>query len=157
MRTSMKKFGIRGAVTALAIALLAPAAAWSHSAGKLDSYGCHDDRRRGGYHCHTGDMTGLKFSSKAAMLKERESAESVAEMRKAHGEGTTVENDEEGGWRSWIPFAGSKSESKEVTSGEVIVPRGIEERLRVLKNLHGKHLITDEEYEAKRKEILGEL
>ena len=32
-----------------------------------------------------------------------------------------------------------------------------EERLRRLRELYGQRLITEEEYEAKRREILGEL
>lgn len=42
-------------------------AAWSHGGG-LDAYGCHHDRKRGGYHCHRGEFAGQSFASKAEML-----------------------------------------------------------------------------------------
>lgn len=31
---------------------LIPTSSFSHSGG-TDAYGCHHDRQRGGYHCHT--------------------------------------------------------------------------------------------------------
>ena len=48
---------------------LAAASAWAHSAGDLDRYGCHDDRRHGTYHCHGGRYNGIEFSSKSDMLR----------------------------------------------------------------------------------------
>ena len=33
--------------------------------GRLDSLGCHHDRKRGGYHCHRGELAGQSFASKA--------------------------------------------------------------------------------------------
>lgn len=36
--------------------------------GGLDSYGCHNDRKHGGYHCHRGSMAGQEFSSQKEML-----------------------------------------------------------------------------------------
>ena len=41
--------------------------------------------------------------------------------------------------------------------GTAIVPKGLEQRLRTLKSLHAEGLITDEEYERKKLEILGDL
>jgi len=61
---------------------------------------------------------------------------------------------EDDGWATWIPFASRSSGSDD---NDVVVPKGIQERLSVLKNLHDKGLITDEDYDTKRKEILGEL
>jgi hypothetical protein len=43
--------------------------AWPHSGG-LDSYGCHHDRKRGGYHCHRGESAGRSFVSKNEMLQQ---------------------------------------------------------------------------------------
>lgn len=40
----------------------------SHGGG-LDTYGCHNDRKHGGYHCHRGSVAGQAFSSKAEMLQ----------------------------------------------------------------------------------------
>ena len=42
---------------------------YPHSGG-LDRYGCHHNRKQGGYHCHWGIFAGQKFSSKAEMLRE---------------------------------------------------------------------------------------
>jgi hypothetical protein len=38
--------------------------------GGLDAYGCHHNRKAGGYHCHRGPLAGQVFVSKDAMLKE---------------------------------------------------------------------------------------
>jgi hypothetical protein len=142
--------------------VLLPAMVSAHSAGQLDSRGCHDDRRRGAYHCHVGEYRGLTFRSKADLQSQIEAGKTVADMRTEQGkdpvEGTAVEDDEDEGWLSWVPFVGGNdSKMRDVGSGDVIVPRGIEERLRVLKDLHEKGLISDEEYAAKRSEILGDL
>lgn len=37
----------------LMLCLAASSFAWAHGGG-LDRYGCHNDRRNGGYHCHRG-------------------------------------------------------------------------------------------------------
>ena len=42
-------------------------AVWAHGGG-LDSYGCHHNRKAGGYHCHRGSLAGQHFDSKAEML-----------------------------------------------------------------------------------------
>ena len=42
--------------------------AFAHGGG-LDSYGCHNNRKQGGYHCHRGQFAGQSFSSKAEMLQ----------------------------------------------------------------------------------------
>ena len=48
--------------------LLIAVAATAHR-GKSDAYGCHNDRKTGGYHCDAGPLTGRFFSSKAEMLQ----------------------------------------------------------------------------------------
>jgi len=35
---------------------------YSHPGG-FDSYGCHHDNKRGGYHCHKGEFIGQSFKS----------------------------------------------------------------------------------------------
>jgi hypothetical protein len=40
--------------------------------GGLDSYGCHNNRKVGNYHCHRGEFAGRTFASKEAMLKALE-------------------------------------------------------------------------------------
>jgi len=48
--------------------LLYPATALPHGGG-LDAYGCHNNRKQGGYHCHRGPLAGQHFASQADMLK----------------------------------------------------------------------------------------
>jgi hypothetical protein len=42
--------------------------AWSHSGG-IDEFGCHHDRKHGGYHCHHGPFAGQTFKSRAEMVR----------------------------------------------------------------------------------------
>ena len=37
--------------------------------GRLDSLGCHYNRKSGGFHCHQGPLAGQKFESKAEALE----------------------------------------------------------------------------------------
>ena len=53
---------------ALAIGLGWPTDATSHGGG-LDAYGCHHNRKVGGYHCHRGSMAGQHFRSKSDALR----------------------------------------------------------------------------------------
>ena len=43
----------------------------AHSGG-LDAYGCHHDRKNGGYHCHQGPFAGQSYESKQEMLNAQE-------------------------------------------------------------------------------------
>ena len=43
--------------------------AYSHGGG-LDTYGCHNNRKVGGYHCHRGPLAGQSFQSKEEMLRQ---------------------------------------------------------------------------------------
>jgi hypothetical protein len=43
--------------------------AYPHGGG-LDGYGCHNNRKTGGYHCHRGPFAGQSFASKEEMLKK---------------------------------------------------------------------------------------
>jgi hypothetical protein len=47
---------------------LFPLTAYSHDGG-LDSYGCHYDMKRGDYHCHQGEFSGLSFASKIQVMQ----------------------------------------------------------------------------------------
>lgn len=40
--------------------------------GGVDAYGCHHDRKQGGYHCHRGELAGQAFASKQDMLRALE-------------------------------------------------------------------------------------
>ena len=48
---------------------LTPVAEVLAHGGGLDAYGCHHDRKRGGYHCHRGPFAGRAFTSKDEMLR----------------------------------------------------------------------------------------
>lgn len=48
--------------------LVFPLALQPHG-GRTDSLGCHHDRKRGGYHCHSSPLAGRSFTSKAEALK----------------------------------------------------------------------------------------
>ena len=45
-----------------------PSLTFAHGGG-LDAYGCHHDRKQGGYHCHRGELAGMAFASHAEMLQ----------------------------------------------------------------------------------------
>src|SRR5687767_11518773 len=47
---------------------LTPVLGHSHSGG-LDAYGCHNDRKVGGYHCHQGQSAGKAFASQQKMVE----------------------------------------------------------------------------------------
>ncbi len=55
----------------IAIGTLFSSVALGHG-GRTDSLGCHNDRQRGGYHCHSGALAGRSFSSKAEALRALE-------------------------------------------------------------------------------------
>jgi hypothetical protein len=57
----------------------------------------------------------------------------------------------------WLSGENSDERRADVGSGGQVVPKGIESRLRTLQRLNQEGLITDEEYAAKRAEILGQL
>jgi len=56
---------------ALLLTVHAASAATPHSGG-LDTYGCHHDRKQGGYHCHRGEFARRSFASQAEMLAARQ-------------------------------------------------------------------------------------
>lgn len=155
-----------GAILAMATLLLGtPERAGAHTAGRLDPYGCHADNRKShDYHCHRGLYNGLRFRSKSEMVDNKkagvtaEELKAIAKEQEASGE-TPVVKKESGGW-SLLDLGKKEAEiSDKVASGagNTIVPKGLEQRLRTLKSLHGEGLISDEEYAQKKAEILGDL
>ena len=71
-------------VSVLVVALLlapsqfvGPRPAIAHGGG-LDSLGCHNDRKRGGYHCHQGPLAGRDFVSKPAAVAALRGAAATA-------------------------------------------------------------------------------
>jgi hypothetical protein len=142
---------IQAGALALLISAL-PASAAAHSAGNIDRYGCHPDKRYGTYHCHSGRYNGIEFSSKADMLRNWEAGASY-EQAKQDAESKVTKRESLFG-----PLLNEKTtDQRAAAGGEVVVPQGVERRLEVVKDLHDKGLISDEEYEHKRKEILGQL
>ena len=63
---------------ALMLSLLPATPTYPHGGG-LDAYGCHNNRKAGGYHCHRGPLAGEVFASKAEMLEKLKKASSTAE------------------------------------------------------------------------------
>ena len=54
-------------VSLVLAATFTPTRALAHGGG-LDAYGCHHNRKAGGYHCHRGPLAGQSFGSKDEML-----------------------------------------------------------------------------------------
>ena len=52
---------------AILLAGFVPSNVEAHGGG-LDRYGCHHNRKQGGYHCHRGTMAGQSFQSQQEML-----------------------------------------------------------------------------------------
>ncbi len=53
---------------AVLLLLIAVPEVQAHGGG-LDAYGCHHNRKLGGYHCHRGPLAGRAFASKEEMLR----------------------------------------------------------------------------------------
>lgn len=68
---------------AIAAVLLAFPARISAHGGGLDAFGCHNNRKSGGYHCHRGQFAGQHFSSKSDMLSQTSAASSPAPHRES--------------------------------------------------------------------------
>lgn len=64
---------------------LAPALALAHGGG-LDAYGCHHNRKAGGYHCHRGPLAGQSFGSKDEMIAVLNKEKSNASAQHTEGE-----------------------------------------------------------------------
>ena len=70
--TILTCFLIGGSAAALKMAI-SPPVVIAHGGG-LDSLGCHNDRQRGNYHCHQGQLAGQTFASQAAARQAMASA-----------------------------------------------------------------------------------
>jgi len=73
--TVLKLLGNRRSAVALVLVLLSLALTpWPSEphGGGLDAYGCHHDRKHGGYHCHRGQFAGQAFASQAEMQAARQ-------------------------------------------------------------------------------------
>jgi hypothetical protein len=65
--------------------------AWPHGGG-IDTYGCHHDRKFGGYHCHQGAFAGQAFISQAEMLAALKDLKPLKDIK---GKDTGVSKDRE--------------------------------------------------------------
>lgn len=148
-RYSIRTSALVGAFAVVAI----PVAAAAHSTGALDPYGCHSDRRSGKYHCHRGEYTNVTFRSKADMLNNKKAGKSGTVLRSDQGRDNPAAPSILGSVLGTEEDAAQRTAS----NSELIVPKGVQKRLEILDDLHGQGLITEEEYQAKRKEILGDL
>lgn len=61
------------ALIAIAATISCAAVAHAHGGGQ-DTNGCHNDKKVGNYHCHTGPLAGQSFSSKAEAMKALDKA-----------------------------------------------------------------------------------
>ena len=138
-------------LVAVCAAILAPAISQAHSAGGLDPYGCHSDRRSGEYHCHRGEYKDVVFKSKSDMLTNKENSKSGSVLRSEQGR-----DDDAPSLLSSVLGTEDPAE-RTAEESEIIIPKGVAQRLEILKDIHSQSLISDEEYEAKRKEILGDI
>jgi hypothetical protein len=50
--------------------------------GGLDAYGCHHNRKAGGYHCHRGTLAGQSFGSQDEMLRKLAREKTVSDVKK---------------------------------------------------------------------------
>jgi len=66
----LSRFVLALLVSLLTVALT-PLPVEAHGGG-LDAYGCHHDRKQGGYYCHQGQFAGQAFYSQAEMLANRQ-------------------------------------------------------------------------------------
>lgn len=65
--------------------LVLPTDALPHGGG-LDKFGCHHNRKIGGYHCHRGPLAGQVFSSKEEMLAKLKEQERLEPTQKKQGQ-----------------------------------------------------------------------
>ena len=129
-----------------------PAVAAAHPATAFDKYGCHEDKRDGTYHCHRGPYKDVTFRSKHDMLEQLSAGASATEAAQSDPSLEHTQKSLMG------PLVGEKTSDQHAAgAGDVVTPKGIEKRLAVLDDLRSKGVITPEEYEQKRKEIIGEL
>lgn len=65
---------------ALAYCVSSASASFAHGGG-LDAYGCHHNRKAGGYHCHQGPLSGQAFGSQGEAIEALEGAGSKPRLR----------------------------------------------------------------------------
>jgi hypothetical protein len=79
--------------------------------GALDAYGCHNNRKLGGYHCHRGQFAGESFSSQQEMLqkvKQGKQATNTPPAQNFTGSDTRWNNayrEDDLTWAAWRPLS----------------------------------------------------
>jgi hypothetical protein len=71
-------------IIAYGLLLVTAVSAYSHDEG-LDAYGCHNNRKHGGYHCHRGAFAGESFASKEEMLKKLKGEKTPTKVQEKPG------------------------------------------------------------------------
>ena len=72
--------------------LMFPSTALAHGGG-LDSHGCHNDRKLGGYHCHRGALASQSFQSKEQALKGTDRLPKDTDARSVSGMARVIDGD----------------------------------------------------------------
>jgi len=161
----MKPALARCAVLATSLLLSLPAAVSAHTGGSLDQNGCHADHREGGYHCHQGNLKGYNFRSRDAMLEavrtgnlpEKPPAKEnfLAKYWPFGHSNDAAAAPAPGPAQAAAPEAGAPQATE--STAAPAQGRSFEERLKILSGLREMGLITQEEYEARRKAILQQI
>lgn len=87
----MKNYQMRSPATIIPLTVIAAFLLSAHGGG-LDRYGCHYDRKRGGYHCHRGPMSGQSFMSKDEAVRSTPTSPSQTQ-KIIRGEARIVDGD----------------------------------------------------------------
>ena len=72
--------------------VMLPSTALAHGGG-LDSHGCHNDRKLGGYHCHRGALASQSFQSKEQALKGTDRLPKDTDARSVSGMARVIDGD----------------------------------------------------------------
>ena len=72
--------------------VMLPSTALAHGGG-LDSHGCHNNRKLGGYHCHRGALASQSFQSKEQALKGTDRLPKVTVARSVSGMAQVIDGD----------------------------------------------------------------
>jgi endonuclease YncB( thermonuclease family) len=76
----------------LALIIMLPSTAVAHGGG-LDSNGCHNNRKLGGYHCHRGPLASQSFQSKEEALKGTDRLPKDTDARSVSGMARVIDGD----------------------------------------------------------------
>ena len=95
--------------------VLTPVLVHSHGGG-LDAYGCQNDRKHGGYHCHQGQFAGKAFASKQDMLEALERPPTPTPKQQEATTVLTPQPSEPGHGRACV----REDKTKEIMCGELV-------------------------------------